>query len=401
MISRSRYIGTVILVAAALLAVAFWVVPFVRGVWPAIGPAASIPSVSPEPDGSLPPGPLTAPQGWTVSLLTDRVPDARDMVLDFQGNLWVSQRKKGTVSLITLNDKGEPINISSVLRGLNKPHGLAFDPDNPTHLYVAQETQISRVLTYTDASVEKIADLPKGGRHTTRSLAFGSDGRLYVSIGSTCDTCRELNPEHGSIISMNRDGSDRRTEATGLRNAVFITAQDGRLWVTEMGRDNLGDDLPPDEINSILLGEKENPLDYGWPTCYGDGVQDTDFDKNQYVRNPCEDSVSPEMNLPAHVAPLGLSFVPHRPEWPSDWQGDLFVAYHGSWNRTEPVGYKVVAFDVAANGELVANSQRDIVTGFLVGGSALGRPVDVLLTADGTLYISDDKAGAIWQMKRK
>ena len=392
MISRRTYILIVALLAAVLVAGVLWVWPFVRGIWPAIGPVAPIPTQTTEPDGEQS-GPLQTLEGWEVSILADGLPSARDIAEDFRGNLWVSQRKEGTVSLLTFGPDGELVDVSPVLRGLDKPHGLAFDPDEPFDLYVATETQILRVRTYSGAPLERIADLPKGGRHTTRSLAFGPDGRLYVSIGSTCDVCREKNPEHGSIISMEKDGSDRRFVARGLRNAVFITFDEGfvpgRLWVTEMGRDNLGDDLPPDEVNLIDLSESVG--DYGGAICYGTRVHDSEFDKNQYIRDPCEDTRAPVVNLPAHVAPLGLEFMP---------DGSLLVALHGSWNSSIPVGYEVIRMKAGPLGYQY-DEKEVFLTGFLKGGAAIGRPVDVLVASDGTVYISDDKAGVIWKMERR
>jgi glucose/arabinose dehydrogenase len=276
-----------------------------------------------------------------------------------------------------------------VWEGLKRPHGLAFDPKHPRMLYVAQEDKITRWDSSSqDNPSEKIADLPSGGRHFTRSLAFGPNGRLYVSIGSTCDVCREKNPENGSIISMNPDGSDRRMEATGLRNAVFLqfisVGPGSFLYATEMGRDYLGDHLPPDEINDISTDGKVR--DYGWPICYGQRVHDIAFDKNQYVRDPCADTYAPEIELPAHVAPLGLAQLP---------DDSLLVAYHGSWNSSVPVGYKVVRLTLPAFGPV---QSEDFLTGFLKDGSALGRPVDVLPMPDGSVLVSDDKAGAIWRV---
>lgn len=382
----------VALLAAVLVAGVLWVWPYIRGIWPAVGPSVSIPSPSVGPDSEQS-GPLQSLEGWEVSLLADGLPSARDIVEDFQGNLWVSQKNEGTVSLLTFGPDGTLVDVSPVLRGLDKPHGLAFDPDEPLDLFVATETKILRVRTYSDAPLEQIADLPKGGRHTTRSLAFGPDGRLYVSIGSTCDVCREKNAEHGSIISMQKDGSDRQFVAHGLRNAVFITFDErfspGHLWVTEMGRDHLGDDLPPDEVN--LIDVSESVGDYGWPLCYGDKVHDSAFDTNQYVRDPCTDTRSPAVSLPAHTAPLGLDF---------DEDGALLVALHGSWNASVPVGYKVVRMKAGPLGYRYEESE-DFLSGFLKGGAAIGRPVDVLVATDGTVYISDDKAGMIWKMERQ
>lgn len=372
-----RHSITLAIIAAILVGGAFWSWRFIRPLVPAFGPRAPIPSDEPS-------GPLTAAPGWSVSLLTDQVPGARDIVLDDIGNLWVSQPSQGTISLIEL--RGDTPAAYPVFQGLSRPHGLLFDEQNPYLLYIATETALFRVPTYSDGPLEKIADLPDGGRHFTRSLSFGPDGRLYVSIGSTCDVCREENPEHGSIISMRPDGSNRRIEATGLRNAVFMTNHPttGAIWATEMGRDHLGDDLPPDEINIIRSG-----ADYGWPICYGNRVHDAEFDTNVYIRNPCTDTVPPEIALPAHVAPLGLDFLDTE---------TLLVAYHGSWNSSVPVGYQVVQWQ-RSDGVWTSS---DFLTGFLPGTAALGRPVDVLVTAGGKIvYVSDDKAGAIWKMTRQ
>jgi len=391
---KSKHSVAVALLAAVLVAGAFGLWRALWPLWPAFGPAAPVPSPSPVVSGTpgtivpIPSGPLTAAPGWTASLLTDQVPGARDLELDQFGNVWVSQTSQGTVSLVYLKDRQTP-EVSVVLRNLRKPHGLAFDPEHPTALYIAEETRISRLPTYSDGPMEKIADLPAGGRHFTRSLLFGRDGRLYVSVGSTCDVCREENPEHGTILSMKPDGSDRQVAARGLRNAVFMSNRgDTTIWATEMGRDNLGDNLPPDEVNVISGGSTST--DYGWPICYGARVHDTVFDKNQYIRDPCADTEAPAIQIPAHSAPLGLAFLPN---------GDLLVAYHGSWNRTIPTGYKVVRFGEDPEGPGGTWKEYDFLTGFLKGGAAIGRPVDVLPMPDGSVLVSDDKRGAIWKVR--
>jgi glucose/arabinose dehydrogenase len=359
-----RHSITLAIIAAVLVGTALWLRT----------------NIAPVPSGTS--GPLTAASGWTVSLLTDKVPGARDMVLDQFGNVWVSQTDRGTVSLLYLKDAVGMPETNVILRNLRHPHGLAFDPDRPSLLYVATETAVMTFPTYSDGGLTKVADLPLGDRHFTRSLLFGGDRRLYISIGSTCDVCREKNPEYASIISMRADGSDRQIVAAGLRNSVFMAREpsSGGIWATEMGRDWLGDDLPPDEVNVILAGKN-----YGWPICYGDRIHDADFDKNRYIRDPCIDTVPPVIEIPAHSAPLGLAFL-------SD--GDLVVAYHGSWNRTVPTGYKVVRWHHSFGGW----KQSDLLTGFLQGGSVIDRPVDILPMPDGSLLISDDKAGAIWKM---
>jgi glucose/arabinose dehydrogenase len=362
-------------------AVVLW--PKAKSIWPALGPAAPLPSVTVS--GSVQPGtsgPLQTAPGWSSALLTNKVKGARDIVVDPFGNIWVSQTSEGLVSMIELKP-GEAPRVNVMLRGLRKPHGLVFDPEFPTMLYIAEEHKVSRLPTYSDGRLEKIADLPVGGRHFSRTLAFGSDDRLYVGIGSTCDVCIEKNAEIATVISMERDGSKRATVATGLRNPVFLANRPGtkELWTTEMGRDNLGDDLPPDELNIVEEGKN-----YGWPICYGNRVHDTDFDKNQYFRDPCADTEPPVIEIPAHSAPLGLAFMS---------RDDLLVAYHGSWNRTEPTGYKVVRWQ--RSGKEWKSS--DFLTGFLKGNSAIGRPVDIAVSGN-TIYVSDDKAGAVWVLNQ-
>jgi glucose/arabinose dehydrogenase len=177
--------------------------------------------------------------------------------------------------------------------------------------------------------------------------------------------------------------------ASGLRNAAFsaVNPTTGELWATENSRDNLGDNLPPDEINIIRAG-----FNYGWPICYGMGVHDTSFDHNSYIRDPCADTATPLFNIQAHSAPLGLAFVQSK-QFPVGWGGDLIVAYHGSWNRTVKTGYKLVRLHVLGN---TIASQEDFITGFVNDQTTLGRPVKPLFDAQGNLFLSDDYTGSIY-----
>lgn len=279
-------------------------------------------------------------------------------------------------------------NQYDVIKGLKNPHGLAFNPAG-TELYVADETSVKKYIVYSDAGVQTIATLPAGGRHFTRTIAWGPDNRLYVSIGSTCDACIEKNPLHGTIISMNPDGSDQKTVATGLRNAVFFdwSYVDGQMYATEMGRDTLGDTTPPDEINRIVEGKN-----YGWPYCYGDRIRDDKISKDY----DCTTTEPPHIALPAHVAPLGMAFVPEE-GWPEEWWYDLLIAEHGSWNSSEKVGYKIVRIPLDAHGN-PEGDPVDFMTGFLDGSTVKGRPVDLMIEPGGTLYISDDQAGVMYKV---
>ena len=189
------------------------------------------------------------------------------------------------------------------------------------------------------------------------------------------------------------DGSDIKTVATGLRNAVFFTWNpiDGALWATENSRDLLGDDVPPDELNIVTAGQ-----DYGWPWCYGQKILDTSLNNPAATRERCQRSSAPAVEIPAHSAPLGLTFIPEE-GWPEEYWSDLIVAYHGSWNRSEPTGYKLVRIKLDERGRY--QGTEDFVTGWLqADGTTLGRPVGVYAEPGGVLFVTDDKAGLIYKI---
>lgn len=372
-----------------------------QGLKPILTPApADIVKVINE-QNELPPGenktdfPLQLPDGFVISVLVDNLPGARDIVQDSNGNLWVSQTSQGKISLISFNN-GQVENVSTILQNLNKPHGLAFNTNDPFILYFAEEDKVSSLIIYDKSKnlvIEKIIDLPGGGRHSTRSLIFDKENNLYVSIGSTCDVCYEKDIRHGTIMQVDLANKILKPYAVGLRNSVFmaLNPKDGNIWATEMGRDFLGDDLPPDEINIVMDG------DYGWPVCYGKNIHDTQFDKNIYIQNPCRDKKPSFIDLPAHSAPLGLSFIPEH-GWPEEWQGNLLVAYHGSWNRSVPTGYQIVRF--VFDGETGVWESHDFISGWLTNNNqSLGRPAGVLAVPNGVIYVSDDKAGVIYEVK--
>jgi glucose/arabinose dehydrogenase len=346
------------------------------------------PSLPGENDTGLP---LKVPDNFKVEVFAKNLPGARVIAQDQLGNLWVSQTSAGTVSELEIKD-GQVISQTAVFKGLKNPHGLAIDG---LTMYVAEETKISKVQLYTEDVLHKIADLPSsGGGHFTRTLGIGPDGRLYVSIGSSCNVCNETDPRRAAIYSLNKDGSDFKSYAAGLRNSVFFrwSPVDGRMWATENSRDNLGDNVPPDEINII-----EDGKNYGWPNCYGNNIHDTNFDKKTYVRNPCMEPLEtpPAVELQAHSAALGLDFIPEE-GWPESLAHNLIVAFHGSWNRTVPTGYKLVRVKLDAQGKYLGT--EDFITGWQNGPSVLGRPVDVFARPGGLMYVSDDKAGVIYRI---
>lgn len=357
-----------------------------RGIGPVIsGPAEDISKIL-----NTTGMPLTLPPGWKILIFAKGLVNPRVIIKDNAGNLLVSVPSEGKV--VAIDKSGI---IKSLAESLSRPHGLALLCKIGCKLYVGETDKII-VYDYDVANLslsnkQKIAELPGGGNHFTRTLGFGPNGRLYVSIGSSCNVCNESNPMRAKIFSMEPDGSDFKEVARGLRNSVFfIWDKGGKMWATEMGRDLIGDNIPPEEINIIEEGKN-----YGWPICYGKNIHDTEFDKNTYIRNPCMEpfEVPSFIDIQAHSAPLGLAFAPEN--WPKDYAGNLFVAFHGSWNRSVPTGYKVVRYKFDAAGNPLP--AEDFITGWLKDdGSAYGRPVDILADSDKRMYISDDKAGVIY-----
>lgn len=382
----------IVILAAAVAAGAFFYYKNLRGVWPAISPPPK--DITDIIKQNQTPFPLKLSDGFSISIFAENLPGARVMAMDGRGNIWASQTSEGKIVILEVKN-GAVKNKSEIFKNLKNPHGLAFDPQDGFVLYFAEEDKISRVRIYSNDKPEKIADLPSGGGHFTRTLGFGPDDLLYVSIGSSCNVCYENDNRRAKIFSMKKDGSNFKEFASGLRNSVFFTWSyiDGRMWATEMGRDLLGDDLPPDEVNVLKQGE-----DYGWPICYGKNIHDSNFDKNVYIREPCAEKIPSHIDLQAHSAPLGLAFAPEE-GWPQDFWYNLFVAYHGSWNRSKPTGYKIVRIKMDNKGNYLG--VEDFITGWLTKNGALGRPVDILTQPGGAMYVSDDKAGVIYKITYK
>lgn len=355
--------------------------------------------------------PLVLPEGFSISIFAKDLPGARVMAFDDVGNMWVSQTSEGKITLLEVRD-GQVQNQHAVFKNLQRPHGLAFHPQRSSLLYFAEEDGVSRVPLYTESEPEKLFSLPRGGNHFTRTIMFVPDGRLLTSVGSTCNVCEESDWRRAAVLVSDEDGKDLKLFAKGLRNAVFMTTHfvTGDIWATEMGRDLLGDDLPPDEVNimpspSTSSGQNSVP-NFGWPVCYGKNIHDTQYDKNTYIRNPCQEPLETpsHIDLRAHSAPLGLAFIPEE-GWPEEYWYDLLVAYHGSWNRTEPTGYKIVRFKLDAHGNYEGVDStgsplgEDFISGWLASDNrALGRPVHILVQPGGVMYISDDKAGVIYKV---
>jgi glucose/arabinose dehydrogenase len=336
---------------------------------------------------------LKVPPGFHVEVFASGVGSVRLMALDPAGTLLVSVPSRGRVlALPDANGDGKADAIQTVVEGLDQPHGLAFKDGA---LYVAEGGRVQR-FQYDPATRKAtqgtvvVRDLPRGGNHWTRTVVFGPDGRLYVSVGSSCNVCRESDKRRAAILRYNADGSGEQLFATGLRNAVGLAFHPttGVLWATVNERDWRGDDVPPDYVTEV----KEGAF-HGWPDCMTVGGKVLADDKGAR----CDGVTPPTVEIQAHSAPIGLAFYTGS-QFPAEYRGSLFVAYRGSWNRSIPTGYKVVRIRFQ-DGKPAG--VEDFATGWLGGASVWGRPVDVALGRDGALYVSDQQAGRIYRISHR
>jgi glucose/arabinose dehydrogenase len=340
---------------------------------------------------NLPVNLLRAPTGFHIEVYAYPVPGARSLALGDNGTVFVGTRENGKVYAI-IPDKKAPhhTRIITIAEGLNSPNGVAFHNGS---LYVAE---ISRILRYINIEKELsnpappiviTRDLPNEMMHGWRYIGFNPRGKLFVSIGMPCNVCLQADPRFGTIISMNPDGSHAKIYVTGLRKSDGMDWDpiDNRLWLTDSGRDWMGDDMPPDKLNAASQG-----MNFGFPYFDGKHLPDPQFGSMA----PFENYDLPTLELPAHVAPFGIRFYTGT-MFPLSYRNQIFVAEHGSTNRATPVGYQIVV--VNRIGTQVKNV-RPFITGWLQNQQAWGRPVDVLVMPDGALLISDDLAGAIYRV---
>ena len=340
---------------------------------------------------------LKAPPGFHISVFAE-VDGPRMMVFSPGGVLLATESSEGKV--IALPDSkhaGKAERSVTVLSGLNEPHGLAFYEGK---LYVAENDKVRR-YDWDEANLrasnpKALANLPDGGGHSTRSLVFHG-GKMYVSAGSSCNVCIEKDSRRAAVMEFNPDGGGQKIFAKGLRNAVglAVNPKTNTVWVTVNGRDWLGDDLPPEVI--FDLGKDGG--DFGWPYCYGDRVPDSNFTKPG--DDHCKNVIAPKVQMQAHSTPLGLAFY-EGSEFPAEYRNNIFVALHGSWNRSVPTGYKVVRVKLDDKGQPQGGAE-DFITGWLVPdetkkGRWMGRPVGIAFGGDGAMYLSDDAAGVIYRV---
>jgi len=339
---------------------------------------------------------LEAPAGWRVERFADGIENARWLLVTPNGDLLLTRPKSGEVILLEADRDGDGRSDGRhvVVSGLNLPHGMDL---HDGWLYVGETDAVGRIrfdpaTGKTTGELERVVTgLPGGGNHWTRTVRFGPDGWMYVSIGSSCNVCQEDDPRRATITRYRPDGSGEEIFATGLRNAVGFDwrPSDGKIYATDNGRDLLGDDFPPCELDLVEKGSF-----YGWPIANGNRIPDPDFGAGQDAR--IKSSVPPVHPFRAHNAPLGIVFL-RGDSVPDGYRGEAIVALHGSWNRSKKDGYKVVSLHWLPDGRI---DERDFLTGFLGSDDddVVGRPVAVVQGPDGAVYVSDDFAGCVYRV---
>ena len=336
---------------------------------------------------------IQVPDGFRVSVFSDAVPNARSLALGDDGTVFVGTRTEGKVyALPDKNKDGKADQVYVLASGLTLPNGVAYlDGD----LYVAE---VPRLIRFKDIlsnlnkppEPEVVYDwFPTKLHHGWKYLRVGPDGKLYMPIGAPCNICRSKNELFATIVRMTKDGDDLEIFARGVRNTVGFDwqPQTHEMFFTDNGADWMGEELPPDELNRTSRADRH----YGFPFCHADRYLDPEFGDD----DSCTNYVAPAWKFAAHVAPLGIRFYTGK-QFPAEYRNQLFVAQHGSWNRTKPRGYRVVLVKFQ-DGKPV--SSNVFAKGWLnASGIAWGQPVDILQLADGSLLVSDDKNGAIYRI---
>jgi len=336
---------------------------------------------------------IKLPPGFSIELVA-RVPSARAMTWGDRGTLFVGS-SAGNVYALTFAapNAGGQASVHTIASGLRDPGGVAF------HNGALFVSAVSRVLRFDDIEhrvqsppepVVVTDKLPSDGHHGRKFIAFGPDGKLYVNVGAPCNICEPDPERYAHIERMNADGSGRETVARGVRNSVGFDwdPRTKELWFTDNGRDMLGDDVPPDELNHVT----RVPQHFGYPYCHGGDISDPEFGK----QHPCSEFVPPARKLGPHVASLGMRFYTGT-QFPTAFRNQIFIAEHGSWNRSQKIGYRVTLVRLDAAGKAVA--YEPFAEGWLQGDRVWGRPADVSIAPDGSLLVSDDLAGAIYRIR--
>lgn len=338
---------------------------------------------------------LTVPPGFTISIYAENINGARELALGARGTVFVGSQSGSVHAVVDRDQDNKADAVVTIAKGLTSPNGVAF---HNGALYVAE---INRILRF-DQIEERLENppqpavvtdkLPSDRWHGWKFIAFGPDGLLYVPVGAPCNVCERPEP-YASLLRMKPDGSNMEVFARGIRNTVGfdwhpITKE---LWFTDNGRDMLGDNLPPDELNRA----PEQGAHFGFPYCHAGEIADPEFGQQK----KCTEFTPPAQKLGPHVAAIGMRFYTGT-MFPQEYRNQIFIAEHGSWNRSEPLGYRVMLVRLDESGTR-AVKYEPFVEGWLQRGRAWGRPADVLVMPDGALLVSDDSAETIYRISYK
>lgn len=337
---------------------------------------------------------ITVPDGFSIGLYADNVENARLLTFTRSGDLLVANTNLDQIVLLErdVNGDGKADSQRVLIDQLNGPNGMDFLDD---WLYIAETDAIGRIK-FDHVNGTTIGDyqrivtgLPAGENHWRKTLRFGPDGKMYVTMGSSCNVCEEEDERRGTMVRYNSDGSNEEIFARGLRNSAGFdwSPVDGQIYATDNGRDLLGDNFPHCELNKVEQGNH-----YGWPYANDDKLADPDFGEgNEAI---IESSIAPVFKFQPHNAPLGITFIRGK-SFPEEYHNVAIVALHGSWNRSKKDGYKVVTLHTDESNKI---TERDFLSGLLQGDNAIGRPADVAEGPDGAIYISDDYANVIYRV---
>lgn len=353
-------------------------------------------------ESKLPISKIKLPPGFKIGVYAEGVDNARSLCLSPNGTLFVSTRDKDDVYALrdTNNDYRADVKVT-LASNMNSPNGVAF---RKGALYVGE---INRILRYDniEASIDALVkgksvllspvtvydQYPTETHHGWKYIAFGPDDKLYVPVGAPCNICESKDPVFASITRLDVDNPGAKPEivASGVRNSVGFDWHPvtGQMYFSDNGRDMLGDDLPPCELNRLTQPGQH----FGYPYCHGGTIADPEFGK----KRPCSDFIAPVQNLGAHVAPLGVEFYTGK-MFPEMYRNQIFVAEHGSWNRSKKNGYRISLVKLDAQGNSLGYST--FAEGWLEGEEDWGRPVDIELLPDGSMLISDDRADAVYRV---
>jgi glucose/arabinose dehydrogenase len=337
-------------------------------------------------------GQITLPPGFEISLYAMDVPNARAMTLGENGTVFVGTQKEGAVYAVVDQDGDHRADaVHTIAHDLHMPVGVTFKDGS---LYVSAVDRIVRFdrieqhLTNPPPAMLVTDRLPKETKHGWKYIGFGPDKKLYVAVGAPCNICEPDRDRHALIARLNQDGSGYEIVARGIRNTVGFDwdPTTKELWFTENGRDWLGDNQPPDELNHAPT----TGMDFGYPYCHGSSIPDPEHG----TKHSCSDFTPPVVNLDPHVAALGMRFYTGN-MFPAEYRNQIFIAEHGSWNRSEKIGYRITLASRDKEGRF---RYSVFAQGWLQGTEAWGRPVDVLVMPDGALLVSDDMAGVIYRI---